>query len=265
VLDSNTLSDIKAEFDSTGYVCLNQVLPEWIVQLLFREFDQLDHRQPGARFAASNGAVKSILAQRYLTDIVRYFRTTPREKQFAIRKKICVVRSILFQKTPDANWFVPWHQDRTVALKPPWTEEQVLGDLFRKPTQKDGVWHFEASHYIMNQMVTARIHVDTCTELDGILEIIEGSHKWQSWRSDDDNYSTEIKKRQPRHCVARRGDIHLMHPLLVHRSRKSTSAAMRRVLQLEMINDDVLDLSSGHGEKVQRIAEWAHAIPFPDH
>src|ERR1700691_521901 len=28
-----------------------------------------------------------------------------------------LVRSIFFDKTPDANWLVPWHQDVSVAVK----------------------------------------------------------------------------------------------------------------------------------------------------
>jgi hypothetical protein len=28
-----------------------------------------------------------------------------------------LVRALLFDKTPERNWFVSWHQDRTVALK----------------------------------------------------------------------------------------------------------------------------------------------------
>src|SRR5262249_19581823 len=28
-----------------------------------------------------------------------------------------LVRAILFDKTPERNWLVPWHQDRTVAVR----------------------------------------------------------------------------------------------------------------------------------------------------
>src|SRR5579883_3407136 len=28
-----------------------------------------------------------------------------------------VVRGLLFDKTPEANWLVPWHQDLTIAVK----------------------------------------------------------------------------------------------------------------------------------------------------
>jgi hypothetical protein len=32
-------------------------------------------------------------------------------------KEAFAVRGILFDKTPDANWKVPWHQDVTIAVK----------------------------------------------------------------------------------------------------------------------------------------------------
>jgi len=34
-----------------------------------------------------------------------------------LRRKAKPVKAILFDKTPDANWYVTWHQDTTIAVK----------------------------------------------------------------------------------------------------------------------------------------------------
>lgn len=230
--------------------------------MLFDSFHQLEENKAGARFALQDSVVKSILSYQYLTHIIRYFFEIRYGYHRAVGFKICVVRSLMFQKSTGANWFVPWHQDRTVALKDQSSYGQPFADIFQNRTVKNGVTHFDADDIIMRNMATVRIHVDDCSEADGAVEIIEGSHKWLHWRSNEDGCIDRAEKETPVLCTARRGEIHVMHPLLVHRSRKSAGTSSRQILHLECAPDNLLDVHGRNG--TERLAEWAHAVPFPE-
>lgn len=53
-------------------------------------------------------------------------------------EKAQVVRAIFFDKTPEANWKVPFHQDLTIAVR-----EQKNIDGFTAWTQKAGIFHVQ--------------------------------------------------------------------------------------------------------------------------
>jgi hypothetical protein len=49
-----------------------------------------------------------------------------------------MVRALYFDKPPDRSWSLPWHRDRTIAVK----RNDVLTDRFRKPNE---VFQFHAN------------------------------------------------------------------------------------------------------------------------
>lgn len=65
------------------------------------------------------------------------------------------VRAILFDKTADNNWAVPWHQDRTIAVR---ARHDVPG--FGPWSLKAGVVHVEPPFEIIEGMITIRAHLD---------------------------------------------------------------------------------------------------------
>lgn len=136
------------------------------------------------------------------------------------------VRALFFDKTPDKNWFVAWHQDVTLAAR---ERAEVPG--FGPWTVKDGIPHVHAPAEILRQMLTVRIHLDDADETNGALRVIPGSHlhgKLGHTQIADVNESTPVHI-----CRARAGDLLLMRPLLLHASHKSSSQAQRRVLHIE--------------------------------
>lgn len=147
------------------------------------------------------------------------------------------VRSILFDKTVDANWKVTWHQDVTVAVVKTqgWPspglscEEEALG--FGPWSVKDGVDHVRAPARVLEHMLTARVHLDDCGEANGPLRVLPGSHREGVLEAD------AIAKYRERDaeviCTARRGDVVLMRPLLLHASSLATAPVHRRVLHIE--------------------------------
>jgi ectoine hydroxylase-related dioxygenase (phytanoyl-CoA dioxygenase family) len=137
-----------------------------------------------------------------------------------------LVRVIAFDKTPEANWFVPWHQDRAIALA---GRHDLAG--FGPWTIKDGLVHAEPPVALLDAMVTLRIHLDDCTEDDGPLEVARGSHRLG--RLDQTRIADAVESGEMTLCLANRGDIVAMRPLTLHRSQRARRPSRRRVLHLE--------------------------------
>ena len=111
-----------------------------------------------------------------------------------------------FDKSPSTNWFVPWHQDRAVDGR----EREVA---------------------MLERTVALRIHLDDCDETNGPLEVVPGSHV--QGRLDAAAIATVAADTPSLVCLAARGDIVAMRPLLVHRSQRAQRPAARRVVHIE--------------------------------
>lgn len=136
-----------------------------------------------------------------------------------------LVRSILFDKTPAANWDVVWHQDVTIAVAEK-TETPGFGPWSRKL----GVWHVQPPFEVLSNMVTVRIHLDDCDVSNGALLVVPRSHdSVVDVRTLD---RTEAERRAVA-CEVHAGGAVVMRPLILHASRKSVSPSHRRVIHLE--------------------------------
>lgn len=137
------------------------------------------------------------------------------------------VRGILFDKTPEANWKVPWHQDVTIAVA---SREKVDG--FEPWSVKaGGVLHVQPPAHILENMLSVRIHLDPCGEENGALKVLPGSHRMG--RIPETEAVRLGAENQPIVCVADAGDAVLMRPLLLHASSASDSPSHRRVIHLD--------------------------------
>lgn len=136
------------------------------------------------------------------------------------------VRAIYFDKSTNANWLVPWHQDLTIALR---TRAEVPG--FGPWSTKDGIPHVQPPVELLQQMLTVRLHLDDADETNGALRVLPGSHRFGRLSSER---IQEIRSQQPGClCSVLAGDVLLMRPLLLHASSRSTSPRHRRVLHIE--------------------------------
>jgi hypothetical protein len=137
-----------------------------------------------------------------------------------------LVRSILFNKSDDANWQVAWHQDLAIAVA---RKSEVDG--YSSWSVKDGVPHVQPPKEILEQMLTVRLHLDPADETNGALWVSPGSHRLGRLPAAD---AAAVAERNGKHlCSARAGDALLMRPLILHASRKTTSGVPRRVIHLE--------------------------------
>ena len=136
------------------------------------------------------------------------------------------VRAILFDKVPEANWGVPWHQDLTIAVK-----EKVEIDGYGAWSIKAGIPHVQPPTTILENMVTLRIHLDDTDATNGALLAIPGSHSKGRLSPAE---TARLKERSQTYlCETRAGDVLAMRPLLVHASRKGTKPGRRRVIHVE--------------------------------
>ncbi len=149
-----------------------------------------------------------------------------------------LVRGLFFDKSPESNWSLPWHQDLTIAVQ----DNTLPTTRFRNPTRKAGVPHVEAPREILRQMLTLRIHLDDVTPENGPLRVLAGSHRHDA--PPDEDQETTI--------LAQAGDVLLMRPLLYHcsSSANSPSSRHRRIIHLEFAGRR--DLPDGYA--------WRHFV-----
>ena len=144
------------------------------------------------------------------------------------------VRMILFDKTPDANWGVPWHQDLNIAIR---------GDArpadYGPWSTKKGVPHVVPPAHVLESMITLRLHLDPCGIEQGPLRVIPGSHRLGKIADSDIAHLQSL--REAVDVVAESGDLLLMRPLLLHSSRKATDPAGRRILHVEYAAAELVD------------------------
>jgi len=136
------------------------------------------------------------------------------------------VRGILFDKTPGANWKVPWHQDVTIAVK-----SRVDVEGFGPWSTKAGVVHVQPPAQVLEEMLSVRIHLDPCAETNGALKVVHGSHRLGRLPESE---AARIGAAGPVVvCTAGAGDALLMRPLLLHASSASETPNHRRVLHID--------------------------------
>lgn len=136
-----------------------------------------------------------------------------------------VVRSLLFDKSPDANWDVVWHQDTTIAVA-----ERADAPGYGPWSCKEGVPHVRPPAEVLGAMVTVRIHLDACLEENGPLLVAPGTHHRGISHEVADVSALEASAVA---CTVEAGGVVMMRPLLFHASRKAARPSHRRVLHLE--------------------------------
>jgi hypothetical protein len=126
-----------------------------------------------ARFSDDRSAGIRGLLQ--CSPVIRQLSSSPELMALAMRAipaPALPVRAILFDKTPGTNWKVPWHQDLTIAVV---ERREVEG--FGPWSVKDGVPHAHAPVWLLERMVTLRLHLDDCPADNGALRVLPGSHR----------------------------------------------------------------------------------------
>jgi hypothetical protein len=136
------------------------------------------------------------------------------------------VRAILFDKTPDSNWAVPWHQDRTIAVR---ERRDVAG--FDPWTIKAGVPHVAPPFDILASLLTLRVHLDDCSDDNAPLLIARGTHRLG--RVAVSEARAIALAHHPIACHARAGDVWVYAAPILHASDRARAPMHRRVLHVD--------------------------------
>ena len=206
--------------EESGFAVVSQCLPEQVVEHLCSQLGDTEH------------------AQRNLLDVpvVRELAVSEPVKQLVtacLGKECFAVRGILFNKTPDSNWKVAWHQDRTIAVR-----ERKDVAAFGPWSVKAGVPSVQPPASVMAKMLAIRLHLDESHANNGPLRVIPGSHGAGCLSAEE---VAAWKERPSVVCTIPRGGAVLMRPLLVHASSSCSKPQPRRVIHLEFAADDLPD------------------------
>jgi len=173
---------------------------------------------------AGSACVRQLLAK---SARLREFANSPKLRAL-LPSGFRLVRSILFDKTPDENWPVAWHQDLTIAVT---SKSDLPG--YGPWSVKDGVTHVQPPIDVLERMRTLRIHLDDTPANNGALRVIPNSHRQGRVTRDVFSKAEEI-------CECAPGDVLAMSPLILHASSRSAKPSRRRIIHLEFAAEGIL-------------------------
>jgi ectoine hydroxylase-related dioxygenase (phytanoyl-CoA dioxygenase family) len=211
-------------FQQNGFAIANGIFSTGDVDRLRRAIDALPAGEEVRRKRSVYG-VRNLLE---ISPVVRQLAADPRTRQFVtpiLGAGAFAVRAIYFDKTPDANWSLWWHQDNVISVK---ERKEVPG--FVGWSNKAGVWQVQPPAEILARMVAVRVHLDDCGPANGPLRVLPGSHR-HGWLDDQID---DWKQRVPEIvCEVQLGGVVVMCPLILHASAPAASADHRRVIHIE--------------------------------
>lgn len=172
------------------------------------------------------------------------FNTNLQQILKKINPNLFLSKAIYFDKSPDANWYVTWHQDTIINVK-----EKIETEGFTGWTKKSNVHGVCPREEYLKDIVTVRIHLDDADEYNGALKVVPGSH---NKKLSDEEIGLITQNIIPFTCDVPACGVQLMKPLLLHASSKAINQKHRRVIHLEFSS---MELPNG--------LEWAERVEIP--
>jgi ectoine hydroxylase-related dioxygenase (phytanoyl-CoA dioxygenase family) len=142
-------------------------------------------------------------------------------------------RATLFDKSPDSNWLITWHQDTALPLRekretPGWGPWSV----------KEGITYAHAPAQTLEQVAALRLHPDDSRDDNGPLRVLPGTH--QNGVLSDQQVESLTAGMNAVTCLVPKGGVIVMRPLVIHASSKSQSDVPRRVIHIEYASPNVV-------------------------
>ncbi|MCC2958418.1 phytanoyl-CoA dioxygenase family protein [Massilia sp. IC2-477] len=133
------------------------------------------------------------------------------------------VQCTYFEKSIERNWLVPIHQDLSIPVA-----ARVEHPALRGWSEKEGGIFVQPPATLLEQLVALRVHLDPCSNDDGPLQFIPGSHRHGRLSAEE-----AVTRRQAGplvSCEMGQGDVLAMRPLVLHASPKAQGSSRRRIL-----------------------------------
>jgi predicted DNA-binding transcriptional regulator YafY len=238
-LNNNSLKNISKKIEYKGFAILNHVFSRKEINLIKNTVYNYQKENPNE----PAHAIRNLFIK-----IPALYKLIFNDNHLSIIKKLdhnlFLTKAIYFDKSPDANWYVTWHQDVIINVK-----EKIETEGFSGWTRKSGEHGVCPPEEILKNTVTVRIHLDDTDEENGALKIVPGSH---NKKLSTEEIQLITQNSIPFACKVDMCGIHIMKPLLLHSSSKATSQRHRRVLHLEF---NTMWLPNG--------LEWAEKLAIP--
>jgi predicted DNA-binding transcriptional regulator YafY/ectoine hydroxylase-related dioxygenase (phytanoyl-CoA dioxygenase family) len=223
---SSVFAQVQKKLEYKGFAILNHVYSRKEViqlkELIHHYYKQFSDKEVHAirNLVGEIPTVKNVVFNNNLRTILK-----------RINPDFFLTKAIYFDKSPENNWYVRWHQDTTINVK-----SKIETPAFTGWTKKEDYYGVCPPDEILKKTLTVRIHLDDTDETNGALRVIPGSHHK---RFNDLEIQTISQNSLPFVSEVAAGGIQLMRPLLLHASSKATSQKHRRVIHLEFTNHEL--------------------------
>jgi ectoine hydroxylase-related dioxygenase (phytanoyl-CoA dioxygenase family) len=213
-----TKLDVSRTIGTHGFAIIPSVLASSEISPLLDALSDLEDRRSraGIRHVLSQPAVSAIAHDVRIREIAGA----------ALGYPATPFRATLFDKSPDSNWLIAWHQDTALPLL-----DKVETPGWGPWSVKDGIIYAHAPTSALVQVVALRLHLDDSTEQNGPLRVLPGTHVRGVLT--DEQVEELAKQSLPFTCLVAKGGVLAMRPLLIHASSKSQVESSRRVLHIE--------------------------------
>jgi len=216
----------KDAIEQHGYFVFSSRFSSQELRPLQDAFGGIKRSRAGIRHALKIEAVASIARDPRLFEIAKE----------VLGGAVVPYHATLFEKSPDANWLVVWHQDTALPLR-----ERKEGDSWGPWSVKEGITYAHAPAAALSKVLALRLHLDDSKKENGPLRVLPGTHNLGVLT--DDALHDLSQKISPIDCISGKGGVVAMRPLLVHSSSKSLNDAPRGVLHIEYAAS--LEIESG--------------------
>jgi ectoine hydroxylase-related dioxygenase (phytanoyl-CoA dioxygenase family) len=229
------------ELNENGFVIIENVIDSETVKRLQVELDSISLSEAVRKQGQSVFGIRNLLKEVPFVAEIANGKVLRKVFEPIAGNDARVIRAIYFDKTPEANWKVAWHQDLTIAVK-----EKRESEGFQSWSVKAGIVHVQPPASILEKILTIRLHLDHTDESNGALRVLPRSHKEGRLNANDiERWKTSVSSVS---CVTPGGGALLMRPLLLHASSKcSAPSRRRRVVHLEFSATELPDGLDWHG------------------
>ena len=141
------------------------------------------------------------------------------------------IQAIAFDKTPQTNWKVSWHQDVMFPFA-----RTVSSPAYALVCEKDGIPYARPPISVLEELTAVRLSLDPCDSENGPLRVSPGTH--HEGIISTDHIMERVARAGEITCTNDAGDLLLMKPLLLHASSQATSPRHRRILHFVYHNGE---------------------------
>ena len=164
-INESKLKSLPKQLMRKGYSVFNYVYTKREVRKIKSELDKVLSKEDGKLYAQRQlldkaPSLKHLLFNKNLNRLIK-----------SIDPAAFLVKTIYFDKTTEANWYVTWHQDLTINVA---EKKETPG--FTGWTNRDSVVSVIPPEEMLKNIFTIRIHLDDTDEKNGGLKVLPGSH-----------------------------------------------------------------------------------------